>query len=223
MNRLVFFSDLITGWKRKEQMQTPMQLFVNRQSEVQTQNNHTQAGDQNFHSKLPPQWLKSLQTLLWAFQSSFHCSSVFSEIIKLIIFFWLQWNTEHTDAMGKDRGLLSTSITVYFTSWRVQSSQIIKGFYSCNKNYLCQMKLFWCLTFICLIEMNMAVQKVYQVSTEVSCVGKCQNIKMEDLLRKCVHSAISLCQSCTTSCCWSHGLPQQQDRQALSIFCFRYL
>lgn len=49
-------------------------FFVNGKSEVQTPNNHTQAGDQNFHNKLPPQWLKSLQALLWAFQSSFHRS-----------------------------------------------------------------------------------------------------------------------------------------------------
>lgn len=41
---------------------------------MQTPNNHTQAGDQNFHNKVPPQWLKSLQALLWAFQSSFHRS-----------------------------------------------------------------------------------------------------------------------------------------------------
>lgn len=63
--------------------------------------------------------------------------------------------------------------------------------------------------------MNMAVQKIYQISTEVSCVGKCQNIKMEDLLRKRVHSAISLCQSCTTSCCWPHS--SRTDRPSLSL------
>lgn len=193
-------------------------FFVNGKSEVQTPNNHTQTGDQNFHNKLPPQWLKSLQALLWAFQSSFHRSLSPLWDYKTDNFFGCNGTPNTLMLRGSIGASYLHPLQCILPAEEFGAARSSKDFALAIKTLSAKWSF---LVFNLHLphgdEYGCTKKKNYQISTEVSCVGKCQNIKMEDLRRKCVHSAISLRQSCTTSCCWPHGLPQQQCRPALSL------